>query len=124
MPKYIKVEKEKDIMNEIHKSKGGITVELFYKRRQDGIKVLVQKIGATLTEQQNNLRKINNELKDDMNRFYALDLFRKTTSTSTEEELVKVFLVVCDPLVEKEKEDGKTVQYPLYHDEVDIPSHL
>ena len=59
-----------------------------------------------------------------MNRFYALDLFRRNTSTSIEEELVKVFLVVCDPLVEKEKEEGKQVFYPLYHDEVDIPSHL
>ena len=60
MPKYIKIQKEREVMEEIKKSTEGITVELFYQRREDGIKVMVDRIGATLTEQENNLQKINN----------------------------------------------------------------
>ena len=36
-------------MNEIRHSKQGVTIELFYKRREDGIKILVQKIGVKLS---------------------------------------------------------------------------
>ena len=66
--------------------------------------------------------------EDEMNQYFALSLIKKNTTDTSEEEIIKVFLVVCDPLVEnqleKEKQVTKEVIYPLYHNEIDVPNHL
>ena len=122
-PKYISISR-KDRQKEVLEAAYGsspLEVEYFCPKNEDSLKKIILNIGIDLDDIKRRLSTLTHELKDEANQINLPGIIRRTTSK--DEEIVEVFLVVCDPLVEVLADEQRTLR-PLYHDQVDPTSHV
>jgi hypothetical protein len=98
-PKYLSLgrrDKQKELLEAVF-SPAPLEVEYFCPKNEDSLKKIIMNIGIDLDDIKRRLSTLTHELKDEANQINLPDIIRRTTSK--DEEIVEVFLVVCDPLV-------------------------